>query len=102
MATAEIDILAEHGFNLKMVAIMKTMLREVMRDCKMQMARILNSNGSPFSAAYMGAKFNYFFALAQLNGEVSKHFDKLKAMYDDYHRQARVEGFCPIKLERFE
>lgn len=81
---------------------MKTMLRNVMRDCKMQMTRILNDNGSPFSALYLGAKFNYFFALAQLNGAVAKHFDRLKAMYDDYHRQAEIEGFCPIKLERSE
>ncbi len=79
----------------------KTMLREVMRDCRSQMRRILDSNGSPFSAAYMGAKFNYFFALAQLNGSVAKHFDRLKAMYDDYHRQAHAEGYQPVELERF-
>ncbi len=77
------------------------MLREVMRDCRSQMRRILDSNGSPFSAAYMGAKFNYFFALAQLNGSVAKHFDRLKAMYDDYHRQARAEEYQPVELERF-
>lgn len=82
--------------------MMKTMLREVMRDCKLQMQRILDSNGSPFSAAYMGAKFNYFFAFAQLSGSVAKRFDKLKAMYDDYHRQANAEGYQPVKLERFE
>lgn len=80
---------------------MKTMLREVMRDCKLQMQRILDNNGSPFSAAYMGAKFNYFFALAQLNGSVAQHFDRLKAMYDDYHRQAHAEGYQPVELERF-
>ncbi len=80
---------------------MKTMLREVMRDCKLQMNGILNQGGSPFSAAYMGAKFNYFFALAQLNGSVAKHFDRLKAMYDDYHRQANAEGYQPVELERF-
>ncbi len=80
----------------------KTMLREVMRDCKLQMKGILNQGGSPFSAAYMGAKFNYFFALAQLNGSVAKQFDRLKAMYDDFHRQANNEGWQPVKLERFE
>ena len=80
----------------------QTMLREVMRDCKLQMSRILDQGGSPFSAAYMGAKFNYFYALAGLKGEVAKHFDKLKAMYDDYHRQANAEGWQPVELERFE
>ncbi len=80
----------------------KTMLREIMRDCKLQMQRIHDNNGSPFSAVYMGAKFNYFYALAGLKGQVTKHFDKLKAMYDDFHRQANVEGWQPVKLERFE
>lgn len=80
---------------------MKAMLREVMRDCKLQMKRILDNGGSPFSAIYMGAKFNYFFALAQLNGTVDRHFDRLKAMYDDYQRQANAEGFQPVRLDRF-
>jgi len=81
---------------------MKKMLREVMQDCKLQMQRIIDNNGSPFSAAYMGAKFNYFYALARLKGEVANRFDKLKAMYDDFHRQANAEGWQPVKLERFE
>lgn len=73
-----------------------------MQDCKLQMQRIIDNNGSPFSAAYMGAKFNYFYALARLKGEVAKRFNRLKAMYDDFHRQANAEGWQPVKLERFE
>lgn len=70
--------------------------------CTGQKNRILRQGDSPFSATYMGAKFNYFYALAGLKGQVAKHFDKLKAMYDDFHRQANAEGWQPVKLERFE
>lgn len=81
------------------VKVSKTMFREVMRDCKWQMK---THKHEPFCALYMGAKFNYFYALAKLNDEVEKRFDILKDMYDDFHRQANIEGWQPVTLATFE
>lgn len=80
----------------------KTMLREVMKDCKLQMNRIIDKGGSPLSAAYMGAKFNYFFASMKLNGVNEKRFAKVKAMYHDFHTVAKEEGWTPTMIAMFE
>lgn len=74
----------------------------IMKDCKLQMQNIIAKGGSPFCARYLGAKFNYFYALAVRGNLVQKRFDDLKEMYQDYHRQAQIEGWQPVKIAKFE
>lgn len=81
---------------------MKAELTQIMRDCKSQMQNIIAKGGSPFCARYMGAKFNYFYALAVRGNLVKKRFDDLKEMYQDFHRQAQIEGWQPVKIAKFE
>lgn len=66
------------------------------------MQSIIEKGGSPFSAKYMCAKFHYFYALAIRGNLVEKRFNELKAMYQDFHRQANAEGWQPAKIAKFE
>lgn len=79
--------------------ITKTMLRELIKSCKSDMKRY---ESNPFCAYYKGAKFQYFWAVAKIRGEVALRHDKLKEMYDDFQRQAAAEGWRPAKVATFE
>lgn len=77
-------------------------MKDVMRNCKMQMRDIIDKGGSPFCAKYLCAKFHYFYALAIRGNLVEKRFNDLKEMYQDFHRQANAEGWQPAKIAKFE
>lgn len=77
-------------------------MREIIKQTKMQMQSIIDKGGSPFSAKYLCAKFQYFYALAIRGNLVEKRFNELKAMYQDFHRQAKEEGWQPAKIAKFE
>lgn len=77
-------------------------MRAIMQYNKKQMQSIIEKGGSPTCAKFLAAKFNYFYALAINCNNVEKHFNELKAMYQDFHRQANAEGWQPAKIEKFE
>lgn len=77
-------------------------MTEVIKYNKKQMNDILANGGSPASAKYLAAQFNYNYALAIRSNKVEKRFNELKAMYQDFHRQANEEGWQPAKIAKFE
>lgn len=77
-------------------------MTEVIKYNKKQMNDILANGGSPASAKYLAAQFNYSYALAIRSNKVEKRFNELKTMYQDFHRQAKKEGLQPAKIAKFE
>ncbi len=77
-------------------------MTEVIKYNKNQMNDILANGGSPASAKYLAAQFNYSYALAIRANKVEKRFLELKTMYKDFHRRANAEGWQPAKIAKFE
>lgn len=77
-------------------------MTEIIKYNKNQMNDILANGGSPASAKYLAAQFNYNYALAIRSNKVEKRFNELKTMYQDFHRQANAECWQPAKIAKFE
>lgn len=77
-------------------------MKDIMKYNKKQMQSIIDNGGSPASAKYLAAQFNYSYALAIRANKVEKRFNELKTMYQDFHRQANTEGWQPAKIAKFE